>query len=215
MERLRRIDDLTLIEMIDNYHLYSGLPEGLSQLPVPDYIKIKRKKYFVPKDLDELTNSICYGQRLFIARKEDNDFGTIIRIMDCYYYPLVTKKKWDEDEALLFGKIVLNLKVKDLYPIATHFVKLIEEMTGREYKLLHREPSKIEIAAGIEELNVFSDLSSLDFLSDAMKCSITEASLAPYKECLVRFMKAKKTNDYQEKYFELQKEMLKTKPKIA
>jgi hypothetical protein len=184
---------------------YSGLSDGLIQLPVPDTIKIKKKICPVPKDMKELSNSICYGQRLFMTRKEDNDFGCILRAMDGYFYPLATVNKWDEDKALLFGKYILPLQAIELYPVAMHIITLVSEMVEREKTLLHREPTKLEIAAGIEKLNVYSELTSLDFLRDAMKCTTEEALLTPYNECLVRFMIAKDTADYQTKYFDLLK----------
>jgi len=211
--KLKSIDKLTLIEMINNFHLYIGLPDGLSQLPLPEYIKIKRKKLSIPKDLKEFTDSICYGQRLFLMRKEENDFGSILRVVNGYYYSYF--KKWDEDNALLFGKYILTLKAKDLYPVAMHLTTLIGEMAEREQKLLHREPTKIEFAAGIEKLNVFSDLTSLDFLRDAMKCTVPEVLLTPYNECLVRFMIAKEQADFQERYYDLARKESQPKSKFA
>jgi hypothetical protein len=195
---MKSIDKLTLLEMINNFQFYIGLPDGLSQLPLPQYIKIKRKKLSIPKDLKEFTDNICYGQRLFLMREETNDFGAILRVINGYYYSRF--KKWDEDNALLFGKYILNLYVKDLYPVAMHLTTLIGEMAEREQNLLHREPTKIELAAGIEKLNVFSELTALDFLRDAMKCTVPEVLLTPYNECLVRFMLAKEQADYQERY---------------
>jgi hypothetical protein len=214
MARVKDIEDLTLKEMIENIDLYAGLPEGLAQLPVPDHIRIKRKKLTIPKDVDEFTDKLCYGQRLFLTRKEDNDFGLILRVMDGYYYPQVVDK-WNEDHALLFGKYVLTLRVVDLYPAAMYLVTLISEMIEKENKLLYRAPSKIELAAGIEKLNIFSDLTSLDFLRDVMKCTVPEVLLTPYNECLVRFMIAKETNEYQERYIELIRELSKTKSKYV
>jgi hypothetical protein len=155
--------------------------------------------------MKELTDSICYGQRLFLTRKEDNDYGCILRVMDGYYYPLATVNKWDEEKALLFGKYILTLHAIDLYPVAMHIITLVSEMVEREKALLHREPTKLELAAGIEKLNIYSELTSLDFLSTAMKCTIPEVLLQPYNECLVRFMIAKDTADYNEKYFDLLK----------
>lgn len=208
---MESIDKLTLSEMMLNFHQYIGLPEGLTQLPLPERLKIKRKKYFIPKDLKEFTDSLCYGQRIFLAQKEENDFGLIIRVIDGWYYSLVTGKKWDSDEALLFGKNVLLCKVKDLYPVAMHLTTLISEMSEREHKLLYREPSKQEKAAGIEKLNVFSELTALDFLRDAMKCTVPEVLLTPYNECLVRFMIAKEVADFHERYYELMKSESKSK----
>jgi hypothetical protein len=198
MAHMKSIERLTLLEMINNFQFYIGLPDGLSQLPLPEYLKIKRKKLTIPKDLKEFTDNICYGQRLFLMRKEENDFGSILRVINGYYYS--SFKKWDEDKALLFGKYVLHLYVKDLYPVAMHLTTLIGEMAEREQNLLHREPTKIELAAGIEKLNVFSELTALDFLRDAMKCTVPEVLLTPYNECLVRFMLAKEQTDYQERY---------------
>src|SRR4030042_3668944 len=145
MARMKDIDRLTLKEMINNIDLYSGLSEGLSQLPLPEFLKIRRKKLSIPRTLDEFTSSICYGQRLFLVRKEDNDFGSILRMIDGYYYTSATVNKWDDDKALLFGKYVLTLKVKDLYPVAMHLVTLTSEMIQQEQTLLHREPTKMEL----------------------------------------------------------------------
>jgi hypothetical protein len=96
-----------------------------------------------------------------------------------------------------------------------HLVNLIADLTGREQKLLHREPSKIELAAGIDKLNVFSELASIDFLRDDMKITTAQVLLTPYKECLVRFMMAKERADFQERYFELLKVDTKPKSKFA
>lgn len=202
---MKGIDDLILRDMLDNLQLYGGLSEGLIQLPLPETLEINRKKLPVPKDYKEFTDNICYAQRLYMARQEDNDFGVILRAVTGYYYSLSTSYKFNEDKALLFGKFVLNCKVKYLYPVAMHLVTLTGELAEREHKLLHREPTKMEKAAGIEKLNVFGELTALDFLRDAMKCTVPEVLLTPYNECLVRFMIAKEQSDFQERYFELMK----------
>jgi hypothetical protein len=214
MARIKSIDKLTLKEMMLHFDLYAGLPDGLAQLPCPEKIRISKNYYQIPADMDEFTKNICYGQRIFFTQKEDNDFGLIIRILDGYYYPIVTGRKWDQDKALLFGKKVITCTVQELYPVAMHLINIISEMTDREQKLLHREPSKMELAAGIEKLNIFSELTALDFLRDVMKITIAEVLLTPYKECLVRFMLAKETADFQERYYELVKEDSKPKPKF-
>ena len=188
-----------------------SLSDDLIQLPVPSSIRIKGKDYPVPETSDEFCRNLVYGQRLFIARKEDNDFGVILRVLDGYYYPIVTVNKWDDDKALLFGKYVLNLSVIQIYPVAMHIVNLISEVADREQRLLHREPSKIELAAGIERLNPFTELLSLDFLRDAMKITVPEVIQTPYNECLVRFMIAKEQADFQDRYIELVKEESKLK----
>lgn len=208
---MESIEKISLKQMLNPE--YSGLSDGLSQLPMPESLKIKRVKLPIPKDLDEFSETICYGQRLFLVRKEDNDIGMILRVIDGYYYPLYTKSKWDEDKALLFGKTVITLKVVNLYPIAMHLVTLISEMVEREQKLLHREPTKQEKAAGIDKLNVFSELNAIDFLRDSLKKTIEEVMLTPYNECLVRFMREKEVGAYQERYMEVLKRESESKTK--
>jgi hypothetical protein len=206
MERLKSIYKLTLKDML-NEPLYSGLAEGLSELPLPESIRIEKNNYPIPNSLEAFTKSICYGQRVFIVRKEYNDFGSILRMIDGYYYTLVTKLKWDEEKALLFGKKVLNCKVIELYPVAMQLITLTAEMVTREQKLLHREPTKIEQAAGIDKLNKYSELTALDFLRDSLRLTVPEVLLTPYNECLVRFMLAKDVAEFQERHFELLKSM--------
>lgn len=211
MARVKTIEKLTLKEMMYNFELYEGLPESLGKLPLPNHFWIGRHGYVIPENLDDFTNNLCYGQRIFLGQEEEEDFSAILRIMDGYYYPIVTKEKWDADKALLFGQKVIMCKAMDLFPISIYFADLIKQMGEREIKLLHREPSKMELAAGIEKLNIFSDLNALDFLRDVMKITVPEVLLTPYNECLVRFMMAKETMEYQERYFEIQMETTKAK----
>ena len=208
---MESIEKITLKQMFSPE--YTGLSDGLSQLPLPEHLKIKRAVFPIPKNLDELSENICYGQRLFLVRKEDNDIGMILRVIDGYYYPMFTKNKWDEDKALLFGKTVITLKVVNLYPIAMHLVTLIAQMIDREQKLLHREPSKQEKAAGIDKLSIFSELNALDFLRDSLKKTIEEVMLTNYNECLVRFMREKEVGAYQERYMEVIKRESESKNK--
>jgi hypothetical protein len=207
------IHKLTLGQMMARNDEYGGLAEGLSQFGVPDQIRIGKRKYAVPQTMDEFTGNICYGQRMFFARDEPNDYGVIVRVIDGYYYPIVTGKKWDQDCALLFGKIVLTCVVQDLYPVVIHIINLIGEMITREQKLLHREPSKVELAAGVEKLNVFAEMSALNFLRDSMKITVGEVLLTPYNECLVRFMHEKATQDFNRQYADLLNQEYKAKNK--
>lgn len=185
--------------------LYSGLAEGLIQLSNPGNIKIGWRHYSVPADLNEFSESICYGQRLFLVREEQNDIGAILRVMDGYYYPIVSRKKWDDDKALLFGRKVLNCRAKELYPVSMHLITLVSELAEREKKLLSREPSKLEKAAGIEKLTIFSELTALDFLRESMGKTEAEVMLTPYNECLVRFMLAREQASFNERYTDLMK----------
>jgi hypothetical protein len=168
-------------------------------------------RYAFPGSYEELANNICYGQRLYLVNEEPNDIGLILRLVAGYYYPIVKKAKWDDQKALLFGKIVLNCRVKDLYPLAAYMAGLVNEIAIREAKLLNREPSKLELAAGIDKLAVYSDLSAIDFLRQSLGKTEDEVMLTPYNECLVRFMQAKEVNAYHERYVKLSQEETKRK----
>ena len=202
MARVTQIFKLTLRQMMfdPSYH---ALADDLRNFPVPDTIRISRNRYPVPLDFTTFSKSICYGQRLFMTREENNDFGAIFRIMDGYYHPIVTGKKWDEDDAIVFGKNILNCKVFELYPVVMLLINYMAELVKREQRLLQRELKKIERAAGVEKLAPYSELISLDFLRDVMKITIPEVLQTPYNECLVRFMLNKEIEDYRERYAEL------------
>ena len=206
MARIKPIRKLRLIDMIRNDILYAGVAEGLSSLPVPESIKIGRKRYFIPLNLDEFADSIVYGQRLYFSREEPNDFAIILRLLAGYYFPIVKKKAFNESGVAVFTKNILNCKAKEAYPTTMHMINLIGQLADREKKLLDREPSKIELAAGIEKLAPFAEIDALDFLSDSMKVSTSEVLLSPYNECLVRFMKAKASAEYQERFIKLSQE---------
>jgi len=202
MERLKSIHKLTIMDMAREPAVYSGIAEGLTTLPVPEWLKIGRKYYAIPKDSKEFANSICYGQRLYFNREEPNDFGVIIRMVAGYYY----SDEWNERKIIKFIPKVLNCKAKDIYPVAMRLIELFGEVLEKERNLLYREPTAIERAAGIEKLNIYTDLNAIDFLRDAFKITVDEVMLMPYNDCLVRFMNAKEIADFQERYYKLIKE---------
>ena len=212
MANIKRIDKLRLFDMIKYPELYSGLADGLIDLPLPDKLKIK-KILTIPLNREQLAENICYGQRLYLAREELNDFGIIIRLVGGYFYPEITGLKFNEANIFGIVKNIVTCLAKDIYPVALHLVKLISELIINEQKVLYKEPTKLELAAGIEKLNAYSELNTLDFLSNVMRCTPEEVMLTPYNECLVRLMNAKEMNEYQERYFKLQMEesQLKTK----
>lgn len=205
MANIKRIEKLTLFDMIKYPELYSGLADGLIDLPLPDKLKIK-KILTIPLNREQLAENICYGQRLYLAREELNDFGIIIRLVGGYFYPEITGLKFNEEKIFGIVKYIVTCLAKDIYPVALHLVKLISELIANEQKVLYKEPTKLELAAGIEKLNAYSELNTLDFLSNAMRCTPEEVMLTPYNECLVRLMNAKEMNEYQERYFKLQME---------
>jgi hypothetical protein len=202
MAHVIKIEKLTLKQMIFDQS-YHSLADDLINVPLPESFKICNKRFPIPQSVDEFSKNLCYAQRLFLPRKEDNDFGAIVRTIDGYYYPIVNCKMWDDEKALHFGKNVLSCKVIELYPVAMRLIQYTSDLLENEYRLLHREPTKQEIAAGVDKLNIFSELYSLNFLRDDMKISTQEVLLTPYNEILVRFMMHKETEDFRKRYEDL------------
>ena len=105
------------------------------------------------------------------------------------------------------------VKVVELYPVAMLLIEYMAVLIKRESRLLQRELSKTERAAGVERLSPFSALLSLDFLRDVMKITVPEVLLTPYNECLVRFMLHKEIENYRERYTDLLRIEAETKQK--
>lgn len=211
--RLVSINKLRLGTYAIEPHRYAGLAEGLKALPVPERMWLGGKWFAVPKDMDEVCNNITYGQRMYLTESEGIDVGIILRLVAGYYYPQYTRRAWNEKEALKFGAIVLNSLVKDLYPVATHLTTIMEQLIERERKLLHRTPSKQETAAGIKRLGMFADLTAVIFLQESFNCTAEQVMLAPYNDCLVRFMLAKEQAAYADRLNEVYKREAQNKSK--
>lgn len=203
MGRLKPISKITLKHLLFEPEKYASLADTLSQLSAPDTIRFK-KLYQVPDTLESFSSNICYGQRLYLTISETTDVGIILRYIAGYYYTQVNGV-WNEKEALKFGSEVLPMRAVDVYPIAIRLIELMGQLAERERKLLHREPSADERAAGIESLNKYSELTSLIFLTEQFKCTDAEVLLKPYDDCLVRFMLAKDQNAFQQRLIELKK----------
>ncbi len=198
-----KLKKIKVIHLLFYPEQLGDLADDLIKLPPPESIRIGRRQLPVPKDADEFTDNICYGQRLYFSKEEPSDVALILRFTIGYFYPLYKKAKWNEERSTEIVKKVLNCTLVEIYPTVMHLINLTSEVAEREQKLLHREPSRIERAAGIERLSVFSELSSLDFLCKTMNITSDQALLLSYNECLVRFMMQKEITEYQERYMDL------------
>ncbi len=181
---------------------YSPVTESLIELPVPDIIEIGKRSFPVPGTLEDFSSNLSYAQRLFLATSEQFDVDLVIRIISGYYYPFYSGLKFDENKLLSIQSKIITLPVKVLYPVTHHILNLMGELVDREQKLLYREPSKQEKAAGIEKLSKYSTLTSLLFLMESFRMTESEVMQQPYDDCLVRFMLAKEQNEFSERLTE-------------
>jgi hypothetical protein len=201
--RPQPLSRLTLRTFLLEPQRYEALTADLLTLPVPTTIVVAGKVLPVPQTAEEVGDNITYGQRLYFEQQEQLDLGVILRYIAGYYYPLAAGRPWDETEALAFGRKVLSSLVIDLYPVAKHLTTLMATLVENERKLLYREPTKQERAAGIDKLAKFAPLTNLMFLASAFGCTQAQVPAQPYKDCLVRFMLAKEQAAFNERLAEI------------
>ena len=212
MEIIIPIENLTLRQFLKHADQYISLVEDLVNLPCPDRIRIGLNYYPVPQNVDHLTESICYGQRIYLAEKTENDITAILHIIVGYYYPQIFKGGWTVDKASKVLSKILGCNVVELFPAAYQILKLTGDLIERERRLLNRKVKPEEIQAGIDNLNKYADLSAIDFLRESKRLnSDNEIMLLPYSECLVRFMKAKEEQEFAERLREIYENKAKTK----
>jgi hypothetical protein len=200
MENVIPLKYLQLKHIIKHPERYLSLLDDLVNLPSPQLISIGMLKLPVPQSLDELTDTICYGQRLYLVDKCKSDIETIIHSVIGYYYPL-TGYKWNMDKAHL------NLNhcfATELFPAGFQILRLMGDLVERERKLLNRKIKPEEAQAGIERLNKFAELSAIDYLRASKNLKTDEeVMLLPYAECLVRFLKEKEEQGFRERLQEI------------
>jgi hypothetical protein len=79
------------------------------------------------------------------------------------------------------------------------------QLIDRELKLLKREPTKQEKAAGIDKLGKYADLMAVTFLMESFRCSESDVMMKPYNDCLVRFMLQRDQNAYADRLADVYK----------
>jgi hypothetical protein len=197
------ITRLRLHHMVRRPWLYDNLREGLNQLPLPETLRIRRKRMQVPQDVEQLGRLITYGQRMYFSQPEPHDYGLVLRFLGGLYQPQYTGKPFTEQAALDFGALVLHCRAVEAFPVALHVVRLAGELVTRELALLERKPTKQEEQAGIKRLNKFADLQALIFLQEQFHCTPAEVAQLPYADCLVRFLLRKEENAYADRLAEV------------
>lgn len=211
--RIKPINKLTLGDMLIYPWRYDGLSNGLAQLPTPEFITIGRKRFPVPQTMEHFGDGITYGQKMWFQTAEQSDIGLVFRFIAGYYTPMVTGKPWDEKNIARIEKIIVNSLAIEMYPTAYHFIDLMAQLVERELKLLQREPTKQEKAAGIDRLGKYADLMAVTFLMDQFKCSESDVMLKPYNDCLVRFMLQRDQNAYADRLADVYKRENESKTK--
>jgi hypothetical protein len=203
--RIVPINKLTLWHLVFEPAKYTRFVEGFALLPLPEHLHVGRRRLTIPAGLEDFAGNLTYGQKLYLMTEEPFDTGIIMRYVAGYFYSEYTGKPWSETGALQFSRKILYSQLKDLYPVAIHLVNLMGELVDREKTLLHRAPTADERAAGVENLNRFSELTAMLFLMDSFRATEEQVLAKPYEDCLVRFMLAKEQNAYAQRLIEVQR----------
>jgi hypothetical protein len=200
MEIIIPLKYLQLKHVLKRPDRYLSLIDDLVGLPCPDKLLIGLKEYHIPSNLDELTDTICYGQRLYLAEKQTTDLGTILHVITGYYYTL-TGHSWNRDKAKVNFNKCLAI---DLFPAGLRILSLMGDLVEREQKLLNRKIKPEEAQAGIERLNKFAELSAIDYLRTSKNLKTDDEVMnLSYAECLVRFLQEKEIQEYRERLQEI------------
>lgn len=210
---IKPIDRITMLDMFRFPWRYDGIGDGLAELPCPEYITIGRKRYPVPQTMDEFSDVITYGQRMYLSHIGTGDKSIVVQYVSTFYATFITGVSWDEKKLDRIQKIVVHSHVIELYPVAFQFIKFMTALVERELKLLQREPSRHERMAGIDKLGKFAELTAIMFLTESFKCSESEVMAKPYNDCLVRFMLQKEQNAFAERLAEVFKRENESKTK--
>lgn len=97
---------------------------AVESLPVPEKINIEGVGYDIISDIGKKT----YGQKIALQKAMEDCIAETGDLINCltfaiavYYYPIVTKEIFNEDEAREFAKIIGKLKLTEAYPVADFF----------------------------------------------------------------------------------------------
>lgn len=198
------VDYLTLKRLFRIKGDKSILVEQLEQLPCPSEIRIGLRYYPVPRNVNEFRDKIVWGQRLMMATMCENEIDALVNFVANYYYPMARKKPFSETGVIKFFDRIVTCQAKELFPVLLRMVTLFEETLQIENKQLNSKPDRTAVAAGINELSIFSDLTILEMIADKCRVELEkEAHLVSYNTVFALLLKEKKTAEFNKKYQEL------------
>lgn len=198
------VDFLTLRRLFKIKGDKTPLVEQLEQLPCPYNLRIGLKYYHVPRNVNEFRDKLVWGQRLMMATMCENEIDAMVNFVANYYYPIVTKKPFDEEGVKKFFDKLVSCQGKELFPVLLRMVKLFEETLQIENKQLNSKPDKTAIAAGVNDLSIFSDLTILEMIAEKCRVELEkEAHLVSYNTVFALLLKEKRTAEFNKRYQEL------------
>ena len=198
-----QINWLTLRRLFHLKGNIEQLQQDLYELPCPDRIRIGFKTYRVPTTVQELSDNICWGQRLFAMSPQKNDLESFLFLVSNYYQPIVTGKEHSEEAAVKFYRKITRCHVNELYPVAFRMANLFSDLVKNEHDKLSGNITKEMKAAEIEKLNVFADFNILKMVANELKVDIRQAHLIEYNIVFTLLLSEKESMDFNARYNEI------------
>ena len=184
-------------------HGCNKLIDQLCELPCPDKIRIGLRYYHVPKSIEEFTESICWGQRLFMSSEQSTELEALLYLLACYYQPQITKSQFDEKKVIKVFKRLLSSNAIELFPAVNRLSFLFAKAVQNETDKLNGTVTREMRAAEIDRLKPFAELSILQTISDKCKVPLMEAHLVEYNVVFAILWAEKETADFNKRYQEL------------
>jgi len=199
------VKHLTLKRLINlaSKHDCSILLNQLAELPCPTKLRIGVREYAIPNSIEQFTDNICWGQRLYMASKQTNEFESILYLIASFYQPILDKSKFDDEKVLNTFVRLLNCNADEILPVLNRFSIFFADMIANEMAKLNREVTREMRAAEINKLQPFSDMSILELIAERCKVPLLEAHLINYNIVLVLLWKDKETDEFGKRYNEL------------
>lgn len=95
-------------------------PIGLDQFIRPDKIEIDRKLYSLPKGVGMGTLGQKFAFETLVKEKQ-TDVDCIPMALAIYFQPLIDNAKFSSDRCLELMPVILSIKIKEAFPVASFF----------------------------------------------------------------------------------------------
>lgn len=123
--------DLVDVErkIVPNLRFFEDEKIDLGAIPCPSTITIEGRAYIVPLDIRVKT----FGQLVMLEQEVERSIKETGYLVDAmplalaiYFYPIVTGKPFNGDEAEEFVEVMLKTKVVEAYPVAAFFLTSLQ-----------------------------------------------------------------------------------------
>lgn len=135
----------------------------------------------------------------------ESDLESIMFFIANYYQPIVTGKKFTQENVMNFYRKLRHSLCIDLFPILRKFIGYYADMVEMERSKLDKPPTKEMKAAEVHRLDRFNSLALFKVISEELRVPIHEVSEKPYNLIFSLLWYMKENNEYQERLIELRR----------